>query len=173
MTDLLIRDAAISPDGRYRYALERRWQHQLDPRHVPGASPLEAVCLFVMLNPSTADHRLDDPTVRRCVGYARSWGYTALAVCNLFALRTSDPAELYRAPDPVGPDNDDWIRLYASRDPLIVCAWGTHGDYRERAGEVLDVLDGKSLFCLGTTRSGQPAHPLYLSAGLVPERYAP
>lgn len=174
LVEPLIRDAAISEDGRYRYALERRWQTELPVQVGRGAGVLDAVCLFVMLNPSTADHQVDDPTVTRCVGFARSWGYTALAVCNLFAFRASDPAELYRADDPVGPDNDEWLRVYADRAALVVVAWGTRGGHLGRDAAVLDLLErahGKTIYCLGRTRSGQPSHPLYLTAGLVPEKF--
>lgn len=155
----MIRAALISPDGLYRYTLERRW----------GEGDFVN---FVMLNPSTADASLDDPTIRRCIGFARGWSYGGLVVTNLFALRATDPKALYAHRCPEGPDNDATLAEVAGRSGLIVCAWGAHGP-RVVFGHVRGVLDllresGKPLHCLGTTKAGQPLHPLYLRADLKP-----
>ncbi len=116
-----------------------------------------------MLNPSTADAERDDPTIRRCAGFARSWGFGGMTVVNLFALRATDPARLRRARDPVGRDNDRHIAAAASAG-LVVVAWGVHGRLGERDRAVLALLSGCRPGCLGTTRGGHPRHPLYLPA---------
>lgn len=162
--------AVLSPDGLYRYTLEREWQAELGP------TPDEDLrCLFVMLNPSTADAFIDDPTIRRCVGFARSWGYSSLSVVNLFAFRATDPGSMMRAADPVGPENDHWLRVCAVRASLVVAAWGTNGGHLDRDRHVLELLQrehGKSVYCLGVTRSGQPRHPLYVNGQISPEPFA-
>src|SRR4051794_19883643 len=150
--------ARFSADRRHRHALWRVWYAD------------RGLCNFVMLNPSTADETADDPTVARCTRRARTWGYGGLVVTNLFAFRTTDPAGLRSAPDPVGPEDDAAIVEAARASALVVCAWGNHGAYRGRASAVLALLDG-----LGTTphhlalaRPSEPAHPLYLGYSLVP-----
>ncbi len=160
----MIRTAELSDDGVYRYALERRWQAELGLQS-------ELAVLFVMLNPSTADESADDPTVRRCVSFASSWGYTGVQVGNLFAFRATDPGRLKVATDPIGPENDAWIVRQAQSAALIVAAWGTHGDYLDRGSAVLALLraTGRPVYCLGVTRSGQPRHPLYVVGTVLPE----
>lgn len=142
-------DATFDPSGRYRYRLARSWRRG---RRVA----------FVMLNPNNADATRDDPTIRRCVGYARRWGFAALDVVNLFALRARHPRDLRRAEDPVGPDNDRHLRAAIRRADLVVCAWGATPLARERAASVLGLLRGARLRCLGRTKGGAPRHPLYL-----------
>jgi len=149
----------ISGDGAYRYVLNRRWN---------GTDP---VLCWIMLNPSTADADTDDPTIYRCSYRARTWGYGGICVLNLFALRAASPAELWTHPDPVGPENDQW--LAGARDGSdIAVAWGVNGTLRGRDREVLDLLAGGPgrLLCLGRTRGGYPRHPLYVpyDQGLVP-----
>ena len=148
-------DAAISPCGRYRYRLSRTWDQRA--RRVN----------FIMLNPSTADASEDD----RCVGFAKAWGYGGLVVTNLFAWRATDPKELGRTDDPIGPENDDHIREVAFNEVKVVCAWGTHGV--ARAGRVRSMLRdmGTPTFALRLTKGGCPSHPLYLPADLVPIPY--
>ena len=142
--------AVFSPCGRYRYKLWRVW----DP-----ARPLGCV-MFLMLNPSTATDTEDDPTIRRCIGYACSWGYGGLYVGNLFAYRATDPADLRRAAHPVGPDNDRALREMVAQSALVVAAWSNHGTrYGRRVREVLNLVE-QPLYCLRQLRSGQPAHPL-------------
>lgn len=145
--------ARLSDDGVYRYELTRRW----------GRGP---TVTFIMLNPSTADATLDDPTIRRCKSFARSWEFGALAVVNLFALRATDPAALQKAPDPVGPENDDAIHDAIVGSRVVVAAWGTKGSLFGRDSEVLGILDmaGRPPLCLGVTKQGHPKHPLYVPA---------
>lgn len=143
------RAATLSRCRRYRYSLTRTWDTDL---------PTVA---FVGLNPSTADARRDDPTVRRCVGFARDWGYGTLILVNLFAFRATDPSELLDVRDPVGPENDDWLARVAESADKVVAAWGVHGCLRGRDQAVLGLLP--SVACLGRTREGHPRHPLYLA----------
>jgi hypothetical protein len=126
-----------------------------------------------MLNGSTADAEKDDPTIRRCIGFAKRWGYGSLEVVNLFGYRTTLPTELKKAPDPVGPENDQYIAAAAKRARKIIVAWGAHGAFKGRNKEVLDLLckSGFSAECLGTTKDGHPRHPLYISNNTKPGLY--
>ncbi len=144
--------AVFSPDGLYRYTLTR----EVD------AFASKTMVAFGLLNPSTADEYNNDPTVRRLLRFARRWGYGSIALFNLFAFRATDPRQLRRVADPIGPENDSYIRTLASACDLIVVGWGNHGSYLGRGGEVLRLLEGKQVYCFGKTRSGQPKHPLYL-----------
>lgn len=151
---VLGRAALLSPCGRYRYELTRRW----------ATGPLVG---WVMLNPSRADAHLDDPTVRRCVGFARRWGYGGLIIRNLYALRATDPAALSTDPDPVGPDNDAHLSRCGEQD-LTVIAWGARGADRARVVLSLLAAHGVRPHQLGVTADGQPRHPLYLRGELTP-----
>jgi hypothetical protein len=146
-------DACISRCGRYRYALWRRWA---DGPQV----------LFVMLNPSTADQRDDDPTIRRCIGLAARWGYAAVAVGNLFAFRTPSPRVLRRAAHPVGRANDRWLQRLAAESSRMIAAWGNDGTLLGRDVQVRSML--APLYALSLTRCGQPRHPLYVPNSVVP-----
>jgi hypothetical protein len=144
--------ALLSECGTYRYRLSRQWTF--------GAFRLA----WVMLNPSTADAEQDDPTIRRCMGFARAWGYGGIVVVNLFALRATDPRELRHHADPVGVENDEHIRKVARDEGAVVCAWGAHPFASERAAEVLRIIRANqpTALCLGTTKGGAPRHPLYV-----------
>ena len=145
--------AVLSPCGTYRYCLERR------PWPPSGAGTV----VFCMLNPSTADDRDDDPTIRRLRGFAAAWGYSGFTVVNLYALRSPDPAALKSHVDPIGPLNDHWISEKAAQAGAVVCAWGTHADPDRVAAVVRTLLDaGVQIQCLGTTKDGHPRHPLYV-----------
>lgn len=151
--------ARFSPDRRWRYLLWRRW----------GDGP---AVNFIMLNPSTADERRLDPSCTRARNYARRWGYGALIVTNLFALRATDPARLRTACDPVGGRRNDRAILAAAREAaLVVCAWGNHGAMGGRGAQVARMLRraGVRLHVLRITAAGEPAHPLYLPARLRPK----
>lgn len=145
--------ARFSADRRYRYRLWRTWD---------ATRPRVAFCL---LNPSAADDRRDDPTIRRCVRFARRWGYGGVVVVNLFALRATDPRALGRSADPVGPANDRAIRDAARRARLVVAGWGSRGALRRRADEATALLAGARVVTFGVTRDGQPRHPLYVRRG--------
>ena len=155
----MIRHAQI--DGPYRYWLERDWWVRGEP-----SGPIRMLA-FVMLNPSTADDEIDDPTIRRCIGFARREGATQVNVFNLFALRATNPAELLTHPDPVGIGNDALLRSIACYRETFrtVVAWGAHKAVTpERVKVLTDAAReaGTTLWCLGTTRSGAPRHPLYV-----------
>jgi len=144
----------------------RTWRYRLARRWLFGRGRL----LFVMLNPSTADELRNDPTVERCERRARAAGFQALEVCNVFAFRSTDPADMMAARDPVGPDNDRHILEAAAGADLIVCAWGTYGRYLGRGDAVRRMLEqaGHKLHALRLTAAGDPAHPLYLPYDLQP-----
>lgn len=151
----LQRAANFSRCRQYRYALWRRWGDGED------------FMLLIGLNPSTADHRQDDPTIRRCMGFARDWGYSGLCVANLFAWRATYPRDLFAAADPVGPKNDLWLSRLARRADLVVAAWGNLGHHMNRAHHVASRLGG--LHAIRVNASGDPAHPLYLPSHLSAE----
>lgn len=141
------------PSSAYRYVLGR-WLDR-------SANVAARRVLFCMLNPSTADARILDPTVRRCVQFSLSWGFGTMVVVNLFAFRSTDPGALAKSADPVGVENDSMIKCEAEEADLVVAAWGSHPIAVERSKRVLSLL-GKSVMCLGTTIAGQPKHPLYI-----------
>lgn len=154
--------AALSDCGRYRYLLGREW----------GDGP---TAVFVMLNPSTADGTHDDPTIRRLAGengFAHRWGCGALLVANLYAWRATDPAELWTADDPVGPENDAHLvaaaTIAADTSGPLVGAWGANAR-PDRIAAVLALPGMDRLTALGVTKAGQPRHPLYLKADLTPQ----
>lgn len=157
-TDLTypISTALLSDCGTYRYRLGRQWR--MNGRRLA----------WVMLNPSTADDELDDPTIRRCMGFSRDLGYGGMVVVNLFALRATDPRGLSEHVEPIGPDNDRHIRSVAEECRAVVCAWGAHRMVSDgRAAEVLHMMleVGATPHCLGRTKTGRPKHPLYVKAG--------
>jgi hypothetical protein len=146
------KSARISQCGAFRYWLGRRW------------GDLDGLT-FVMLNPSTADALQDDPTIRRCIGFARREGFDAVNVYNLNAYRATRPAALATCADPVGPDNDAYLSLVLTeqrrRGHPVVAAWGAHAR-PERVAAVLDLVPGVDWRCLGLTQHGHPRHPLYV-----------
>lgn len=138
--------------GDYRYWLRRTW------------SDKGGTCGFVMLNPSTADHQADDPTIRKCMGFARQWGHGSLLVLNLFNFRSTDPDKLVDVADPVGASAALYLTLVNKCDRVVV-GWGTKGGLQDRDLEVLErikEISGHLPECLGTTKDGFPCHPLYL-----------
>jgi len=157
--------AVFSPCETFRYYLMRRWSEDEDPKSI----------LWVMLNPSTADERILDPTVRRCVGYSYLWGYNHMQVCNIFALRATDPKKLYAAEDPIGPLNDDYLAWAAEGTlkggGLVMAGWGTHGKLNGRSKHVIRLLsEVGDLHALSMTKAGHPGHPLYLGKNLRPTK---
>jgi hypothetical protein len=128
---------------------------------------------IIALNPSTADETLDDPTIRRAIGFARRLGCDQLIVTNLFALRATQPHMLRSHPDPVGPGNDDYLITEARRASLLVVAWGIHGRLHDRDAQALERLRavGVAPWCWGKTRAGQPRHPLYLPSNTPLQRF--
>lgn len=153
----MTRDATLSHDGVYRYLLSRTW--------IQAGTRVT----WVMLNPSTADAENDDPTIRRCIGFSRRWGFDGLNVVNLYALRATDPAELGRHPDPVGPDNLDTVH-HALGAEMVVVAWGVHPAARRHPSldRIRDMLSACDVRCVGRTNDGSPRHPLYVRADAAP-----
>lgn len=162
MTAQLFGDATatLSDDGLYRYDLTRRWRDG-------------DLMLWIMLNPSTADASEDDPTIRRCINFAKREDAAGIVVVNLFALRATDPAELLAADNPIGPNNLHTIRAWLASDDvaLAVAAWGAWGlnipVARRRARPFIELMAQdaeRALFCLGLTKYGAPRHPLYVKA---------
>lgn len=149
--------AIISADGLYRYSLTRK----LNKLSGTGR------CVFIMLNPSTADAELDDPTIRRCKIFTASWGYDELVVVNLFAFRATNPQDLFDSSEAginvVGPENDKHIMDACNEASAIIAAWGIHGGYMNRDKEVRKLLSyGAQIKHLGLTKAGFPRHPLYV-----------
>lgn len=145
--------AEFSECRTWRYALWREWG---------GGNSL--LVTFIGLNPSTADENVDDPTIRKCIGYAKRWGYGGVRMLNLFAFRATYPLDMKLARDPVGPDNDQALLRYLSdpRNRLTVAAWGKDGKHQSRGWLVKKMLGDFKLKCLGTNGDGTPRHPLYL-----------
>lgn len=142
--------AVISDCSQYRYRLWRCW------------NPDGNMLVFCGLNPSVADHNINDPTIRRMMGFAKQWAYDGIVVVNLFALRSTNPASLRRVDDPIGPENDAAI-IDACRGRDVVVAWGGHTMTKTRDKTVLKLLsEAKSIRCLGVNKDGSPVHPLYL-----------
>lgn len=152
----ITKGATFSQNDVYRYSLRRAW----------GPGPMVA---FIGLNPSTADALQDDPTIRRCIGFARDWGYDALVMLNLFAYRSTDPKGLLDADDPIGPANDYVIDAVCQQAGLVVEAWGSFPLARDRAVTLRSrlILDGDCCV-LGRTKEGHPRHPLYMPKTAVP-----
>lgn len=149
--------AVISACQQYRYKLWRTWDKD------------KPIVLFIGLNPSTADAELDDPTIRRCIGFAKAWGCGGLIMANLFAYRATEPKDMKNAYDAIGPDNDEWLRKCATDANIIVAAWGAHGGHLNRNLSVIH--DIKGMRCLGKTKDGHPKHPLYLASSTVLEQF--
>lgn len=157
------------------------WRYRLTRRVAFGPPTVANTVLFIGLNPSTADESNNDPTVTRMMGFARSWGYVRLIVCNIFAFRATDPDEMKRAANPIGEQrgrlnvNDEAIKTAADESALVVCAWGNHGAFLQRGDWVTKILQwnpSRSLKCLGTNKDGSPKHPLYIRANATPVYFA-
>lgn len=125
---------------------------------------------FIGLNPSTADETVDDPTIRRCMRFARDWGFDRLKMVNLYALRSTDPKGLWLADDPVGPENDDNLWRVFDESDRIVAAWGVNAR-PERLAQFAATFSGCQFWALGVTKDGAPRHPLYMRADSIPGVY--
>lgn len=159
----MISGAVFSQDSKktYRYSLWR----ELDGDRGP--------VLFIMLNPSTANATKDDPTVRRCIGYAKMWGHRKLYVGNIFSYRATDPRQLKKADEPIGPLNNTHLVDMAKDSELVIAAWGTHGNLFGRGMKVWSLMshEGIGLSYLRMTKFGHPSHPLYLSKNIKPKNW--
>lgn len=151
--------ARISACGKYRYTLTR-------PARISNPSKPPAV--LCMLNPSKASADIDDPTITRCWGFADRWGCDGLIVVNAYALRSTEPDNLWLHPDPVGPENNDVLREVAAEHKYIICAWGTKAK-PDRIAQVIEIFSAAEagLGCLGYTKDRHPKHPLYIRGDQV------
>lgn len=147
-------DAKLSKCRKYRYALWKTWD---------GSKPY---AMIIGLNPSKADEIEDDPTITRCINFAKSWGFGGVCMANLFAYRATAPIDMMAANDPIGSENDYWLKELATDAGIVVAAWGNDGSYLERSNQVKSFFP--DLHCLKMNKSGEPAHPLYLKASLRP-----
>src|SRR5574337_58428 len=148
--------AKFSRCRKYRYVLWRIWDES------------KPMCAFIGLNPSTADEVKNDPTVTRCINYAKAWDCGGLYMLNIFAYRATDPKVMKAQNDPIGPENNKHLDLYTGMSEIRIAAWGTHGSYLNRGRDVAALL--ANLKCLGITQSGHPKHPLYLRSDTKPIR---
>ncbi len=153
--------AIFSPDRLHRFMLWRVFD-EAKPHAV-----------FIGLNPSTADEFVDDPTIRRCIDYARDWGFGSMFMVNIFAYRATNPQDMKRYPLPVGPGNSKWIREACADAGVVICCWGNHGAWNDRGAAVARMLqaNGVRLNALRVSTTGQPCHPLYLKKALLYKPY--
>ncbi|MDU8929546.1 DUF1643 domain-containing protein [Alisedimentitalea sp. MJ-SS2] len=153
--------AVYSPCERFRYSLTRTWD------------PDGKRALFIMLNPSRATEVQNDPTVERCERRARTLGFGAFRVTNIFAWRETDPKKMRAATDPVGPQNDTMIAEACPWADQIIAGWGAHGEHRDRGATVEALLrqTGQPIYHLGLTKAGHPRHPLYIAYAQQPQRW--
>lgn len=147
-------DAVLSKCRKYRYALWRSWDDT------------KPQVMFIGLNPSSADECRNDPTLIRCINFAQSWGYGSVCTANLFAFRATKPTQMMTASDPVGRENNRWLKRLSAEATLIVAAWGNDGRYKNRSTAVRKLI--ADLHYLKLNQSGEPAHPLYLKHDLKP-----
>ncbi len=159
--EFMKKGAVIDKTGLYRYSLWREWD--IDKSKI----------VFIMLNPSKADASIDDPTLRRCISFAKFWDYGSLIVVNLFAFRTASPLELKKVDNPIGKQNDRHLKKAIKLADQVVVAWGNNGKLMQRDRHVLELLSKQNIqpHCLGITKSGYPSHPLYISCGEQPNAY--
>lgn len=154
------KNAVLDKTKKYRYVLSRQW------------GPSNNFVNFILFNPSTADQNKDDQTVRRCINLTKSWQkYDGCYITNLFAFRTRHPKILKKSKDPVGTENNKYLKKLVDQSKIVVIAWGIHGNFRNRDKEVLRLIGQKGLYCLEKTKFGHPKHPLTIRRNTKPMRY--
>lgn len=160
-------ETIFSRDRVYRYTLWREW----DSIFTDFAEKHKYVN-FICLNPSTADEHRDDPTMRKCMKFARAWGFDAMCVTNIFAYRSTDPEGMKRHPAPVGPDNDAHIASVARDADMVIASWSQYAGHLNRSREVREILKGVGnpvyYLRMGTGKAPEPYHPLYLPDSTTP-----
>lgn len=168
------RKTQFSPCRKYRYALWREWDCDLLTGCADDSAHATEFLMIIGLNPSTADETLDDQTIRRCIGFAKAWGYGALCMTNLFAFRATEPEDMKKQENPVGMDNQHHLLQCASSAGLVLAAWGNHGSFRQQDFTVRQWLSGIgiTLHCLKLNKDGSPKHPLYVAADTKPKVFA-
>jgi hypothetical protein len=157
-----LNQCVFSPDRAYRYVLRHRCAD------MTCETPTRIA--WIGLNPSTADEVTLDQTLASVCRYSRKWGFSEVVMLNLFAFRATDPRDLRRAIDPIGPDNDEHLVAEVRHADRIIACWGDHGRFLERDRQVSDLL-GVSFECLFRNRSGAPHHPLYLKSRIKPKLF--
>ncbi|QOI90238.1 hypothetical protein QKU58_gp093 [Pyramimonas orientalis virus] len=143
------KSAVISLDNLYRYQLSRIWD------------TTKPYIMFVMLNPSTADADVDDPTIRRVVNFCIAWGYGGVYVTNLYAFRSTDPKRLKDIVDPCGPENIQNIQNLINLVDKVVYAWGNTKKEPEWLKKIVNIP-----YCIDVSKKNIPKHPLYLRKNL-------
>ena len=151
------KDAILSEDRKYRYVLSRIWDES------------KSMVMIIGLNPSTADETIDDPTIVRCIDFAKNWGYGGIYMLNLFAFRATLPKDMFSVENPIGDENDKFIEKYSKLSDKVICAWGNDGKYKNRSQEVLSKIENK--YYLKLNQTNEPAHPLYLRKDLIPIQF--
>ena len=150
--------AIIDSTGKYRYLMTRIWDEDLPP------------AVFIMLNPSTADAEEDDPTIRRCISFAKDWGCGRIKVVNIFAYRATNPKELLNTKDPVGLENYQYVKETIINAGLIIIACGAiNKKLKQSYKKIFEILKEVDIYCLGVTKEGYPRHPLYLKRTAIPK----
>ena len=151
---VVVKSAVFSNCEKYRYVLSRVWDNQREG------------VVFVGLNPSTADEKIDDPTIRRCRGFAEFWGFGKMYMLNLFAYRSTDPRNLKKCYHPMGEHNLSFLEKYIRKYKTVAC-YGNGGKYLNRHKEFLKAHSGY-LYGIKILKNGMPSHPLYLKKDLQP-----
>ena len=146
--------ANMSKDKIYRYTLSRTWDST------------KPTVLFIGLNPSIADENIDDPTITRCINFAKDWGYGTLLMANLFAFRSTYPKEIYLIDDPIGKDNDYYLLECVKQSDLIIACWGSNGTHMDSEKIIKELVP--NLYCLQKNKNGTPHHPLRLPRNINP-----
>ena len=153
----MTKDAIISKDKKYRYVLLRKWDDS------------KKMVMIIGLNPSIADDVNDDPTLTRCISFAKLWGYGGIYMLNLFAFRTANPKLMQNTKEPIGLENDKYLIEYSFKCDKVVCAWGNGGTYKNRSNEIKSKLS--NLYYIALNKSGEPSHPLYIKSDLTPIKF--
>jgi len=168
-----VRQTVLSACRKYRYTLWRDWDMDLLTGCANDAKDLDSYAMFIGLNPSTADETKDDPTIRKCIGFSKRWGFAGLMMTNLFAFRATKPEDMKRAENPSGEDNQPHLLQCASAAGIIVAAWGKNGSFLNQDLTVMQWLGGigAQLHCLRTNGDGSPEHPLYVPYEVTPQLY--
>jgi hypothetical protein len=157
----MIKDAKFDRTGQYRYVLIRQW-----------GSDTGKFVNFVLLNPATADDKIDDRVTTGCIKFAQNLDYDGLYLTNLFSFRATDPLVMQDATDPVGPDNDAYLLKYAKKAQKVIIAWGNHGGFNNRDSQVLQLLSGiQPLYCFQMTLRDKPKHLLYIRRSTKPKLF--
>ncbi len=150
-------DAILSKNRKYRYVLSRIWDES------------KPTVMIIGLNPSTADETENDPTIIKCIDFAKSWGYGGVYMLNLFGFRATKPKDMFNTDEPIGQDNDKYIEEYSKICDKVICAWGNDGSYKNRSKDILSKIE--NTYYLKLNQTGEPAHPLYLKGDLIPIKF--